>query len=367
LLATTKAGNSGEYEYATADHLGSPRAWTGSDGNLVAGGRHDYAPFGGELFAGYGTRTTGQGYAASAQQDGQRKQFDSHERDGETGLDFMQARYYSSLQGRFTSADPINITAMRMLDPQQFNLYSYVRNNPLSYTDPTGMYPMSDEERRKEIRAQIADAKKRAPGLPTPTVDQIDSAISKLAIGGYNYEPSDNMIGPLAAAYILAFQNEYLATEDVEAAKKFGSTTLQNFTVKNSTSETESTTVGVTVGGETGVSSTGPSGKASLSVTGSKTGSATNGAEVSVTGNIRQNSAEDRFRSNMRERTQFVNAFGKSDYMGRGLGAEIWVGSPFINDGWTTWVERLNTDYAGKMFDKVQMVAQQQLKLSMGK
>jgi len=72
----------------------------------------------------------------------------------------MQARYYSNLQGRFTSVDPINVTTMRMLDPQQFNLYSYVRNNPLSYTDPTGMYPVSDEGRREAIQAQINDAKK---------------------------------------------------------------------------------------------------------------------------------------------------------------------------------------------------------------
>jgi YD repeat-containing protein len=37
LLATTKTGTNGEYQYATADHLGSPRAWTDDSGNLVAG------------------------------------------------------------------------------------------------------------------------------------------------------------------------------------------------------------------------------------------------------------------------------------------------------------------------------------------
>src|SRR5262249_51690472 len=80
LLATTKAGASGEYQYATADHLGSPRAWTDNSGALIAGGRHDYLPFGEELFTGYGTRTTDQGYGTSTQQDGQRKQFDAYER-----------------------------------------------------------------------------------------------------------------------------------------------------------------------------------------------------------------------------------------------------------------------------------------------
>ena len=57
------------------------------------------------------------------------------ERDNETGLDFSEARYYASTQGRFTSTDPIMITADRLIDPQEINLFNYARNNPgkLSY------------------------------------------------------------------------------------------------------------------------------------------------------------------------------------------------------------------------------------------
>jgi RHS repeat-associated protein len=138
LLATTKEG--GGYEYATADHLGSPRAWTsGKDGNLTGLSRHDYMPFGEELFAGYGVRTADQGYAAMSQQDGQRKQFAGYERENETGLDFAEARYHSNMQGRFTSVDPVIFAPHRLSDPQSLNLYSYVRNNPLTLVDPTGM------------------------------------------------------------------------------------------------------------------------------------------------------------------------------------------------------------------------------------
>ncbi len=57
------------------------------------------------------------------------------ERDIETGLDYFLARYYSSNQGRFTSADNV---AGRRSDPQSLNLYASVLNNPLAYTDPTG-------------------------------------------------------------------------------------------------------------------------------------------------------------------------------------------------------------------------------------
>jgi RHS repeat-associated protein len=62
------------------------------------------------------------------------------ERDAETGLDFFLARYYSGAQGRFMSSDPLYIDLRRLGDPQQLNNYAYVRNNPLKFIDPTGLY-----------------------------------------------------------------------------------------------------------------------------------------------------------------------------------------------------------------------------------
>jgi RHS repeat-associated protein len=57
----------------------------------------------------------------------------------ETGLDYFGARYYSGGQGRFTTADG-PFYDQDESDPQSWNLYSYVRNNPLVGTDPTGMF-----------------------------------------------------------------------------------------------------------------------------------------------------------------------------------------------------------------------------------
>ncbi|MGA3197059.1 MAG: RHS repeat-associated core domain-containing protein [Terriglobales bacterium] len=65
--------------------------------------------------------------------------FTGKERDAESGLDNFGARYYGSSMGRFTSVDPLWIKADRMIDPQRLNLYAYGRNNPLRFTDPTGM------------------------------------------------------------------------------------------------------------------------------------------------------------------------------------------------------------------------------------
>lgn len=65
--------------------------------------------------------------------------FTGKERDTETGLDEMGARYYSSAIGRFTSADPLYLERRRLVDPQQLNIYAYTRNNPMRFTDPTGL------------------------------------------------------------------------------------------------------------------------------------------------------------------------------------------------------------------------------------
>jgi len=59
------------------------------------------------------------------------------ERDVETGLDYFGARYYGSLQGRFTSVDPENAGASLSV-PQSWNGYSYTGGNPLVFTDPDG-------------------------------------------------------------------------------------------------------------------------------------------------------------------------------------------------------------------------------------
>jgi RHS repeat-associated protein len=132
----TGVGLTADVKWLVSDQLGTLRMMIDRTGALSGVRRHDYLPFGEEVGAGVGGRTQSQGYS---QPDGLRFRFTSKERDNETGLDFFGARYYSSLQGRFTSPDPL-LASGNIYDPQSWNRYAYTINNPLKYTDPFGMY-----------------------------------------------------------------------------------------------------------------------------------------------------------------------------------------------------------------------------------
>lgn len=66
------------------------------------------------------------------------QKFTGKERDTETGLDWFDSRYFSGAQGRFTSPDSLMGKPEWLVDPQRWNRYAYVRNNPPKYIDPNG-------------------------------------------------------------------------------------------------------------------------------------------------------------------------------------------------------------------------------------
>ncbi|MDX2426805.1 MAG: RHS repeat-associated core domain-containing protein [Cycloclasticus sp.] len=74
--------------------------------------------------------------------------FTGHEHVDEVGLIHMNGRVYDSTLGRFVSADP-NIQAA--YNSQSFNRYSYVSNNPLSYTDPSRFFFSSIKKFFKKV------------------------------------------------------------------------------------------------------------------------------------------------------------------------------------------------------------------------
>jgi len=101
------------------DHLGSSNVITDATGAVVE--LAEYTP--------YGSLTHHEGSTSVPQQ------FTGQRLDASTGLYYYHARYYDPDLGRFIQADPIVPVPG---DPQALNRYSYVRNNPVNFVDPSG-------------------------------------------------------------------------------------------------------------------------------------------------------------------------------------------------------------------------------------
>lgn len=124
LSTITPNGSGGETtEYNHPDQLGT-RTVT----NQAAGTSYEqnHLPFG----TAFGAESTGN----------QSKRFTTYERSARTGLDYAVNRTYDSKQGRFTQVDPISMAAVSLDSPQTLNLYTYCANDPVNFTDPSGLF-----------------------------------------------------------------------------------------------------------------------------------------------------------------------------------------------------------------------------------
>jgi RHS repeat-associated protein len=137
LLGGERPGEEGGRRHYHLDHLGSPRLITNDAGGAIS--LHDYAPYGTELTS--ITQDTGHGFDRAEPMN-----FTGHERDFLIGtatentnyLDYMHARHYTQEMGRFMSVDPTLDIEKTIHEPQAWNRYAYVTNNPLKYADSDG-------------------------------------------------------------------------------------------------------------------------------------------------------------------------------------------------------------------------------------
>jgi RHS repeat-associated protein len=113
--------STGTIDYYEEDMLGSSRTIVQA-GQTTPCYDADFLPFGREVQV---TFTCTPNY-----------KFAGKERDSESGLDYFGARYDASTMGRFMTPDPLG---GHLEDPQTLNKYAYVRNNPTTLTDPTGL------------------------------------------------------------------------------------------------------------------------------------------------------------------------------------------------------------------------------------
>ena len=111
--------NTGDIAYSHSDHLGSGSLETNNSGDVTSA--LTYKPFGSEEVS-VGEKSNDHTYT-------------DQEKDSETGLMYYNARYYDPELKRFTSVDA---WSGELTNSQTQNKYTYVNNNPLKYTDPTG-------------------------------------------------------------------------------------------------------------------------------------------------------------------------------------------------------------------------------------
>ena len=128
------------------DHLGTVRYITNESGEILH--TTDTLAYGEELTAPY--EDTNDKVLNTITYTG-------HEKDYETNLTYMMARYYSQGYGRFLSPDPGY--DYDQLDPMSWNLYSYVRGNPVMRIDPDGKEAPTVENARKKTEKEAQQAR----------------------------------------------------------------------------------------------------------------------------------------------------------------------------------------------------------------
>ena len=131
----------GVISYFHKDRLGSVIAMSSTNGQVTEG------PYRYDAY-GNGAPTTGTPF-----------KYTGRRLDPETGLYYYRARYYSTRIGRFLQVDPIGTA-------DDVNLYAYVKNSPLSATDPSGLFGMGCQGSLCDEYREIDRANGRMPGSP---------------------------------------------------------------------------------------------------------------------------------------------------------------------------------------------------------
>ncbi len=172
--------------YRTTDHLGSTRLVTDDAGRVRQ--RHDFFPFGEEIpaSASFGNRNdvSDGGIATYNASLSMRQQFTGQQRDGETALDYFWARNMAAPLGRFLSMDPENAGAGPG-QPQSWNAYSYVNNNPLGFVDPDGRCTMAAIVTYPQTGGVIVN------WAPTNCGPQVAAPLYNDWMGDYDYSQLD--------------------------------------------------------------------------------------------------------------------------------------------------------------------------------
>lgn len=162
----------GARKYFLKDHLGSVRTTVDESGVVV--GYSDYYPFGLLM-------PTRNGRSGSLTEEADKYKFTGHERDVEADLtlDYMMARNYDPIIGRFLQIDP-HFSSYPSWSP-----YTYTFNNPMLFTDPTGMDPVCKTIKVKNTYKACIDTNPKPSSKIENTKRNITSLVN---VGKIGYE-----------------------------------------------------------------------------------------------------------------------------------------------------------------------------------
>jgi len=158
IAVVTRGGAEPGTRFLHVDHLGSIETVTDEQGKPVE--KRSYDAFGARRNPEWG----GPSIALTSKT---KKGFTGHEEDDEFGLVNMKGRLMDPKIGRFTTTDPV---IANVYNGQSFAAYSYVRNNPLRFVDPSGFDPETP------------------PNPPKPPIQPIGERVTKEADGSITLE-----------------------------------------------------------------------------------------------------------------------------------------------------------------------------------
>ena len=134
IVVSRSTSGTNSVSYVTSDHLGSSSAITNSSGGILVNSSFD--AFGKRRGSNWSGNPSAADWTAIA--GSTRRGYTGHTMVDNLNLIHMNGRVYDPLIGRFLSADPLIGDPLKT---QGYNRYSYVVNNPLTYSDPTGFVP----------------------------------------------------------------------------------------------------------------------------------------------------------------------------------------------------------------------------------
>ena len=134
-----------QVRYQLENHLGSASMEVNASGALIS--YEEYFPYGGTSFV------AGKNLAEVSLK---RYRYSGKERDSVTGFYYYGMRYYAPWIGRWLSVDPAGTV-------DGLNLYAFVRGNPLSKLDPTGMSRENPHDEQHLLREQSTAPSRAAP------------------------------------------------------------------------------------------------------------------------------------------------------------------------------------------------------------